>query len=108
MSKQVKNRHDKRTQPAGHDHETDLANRGIRQNLFNVGLRQGNNAGEQRGGGSNYRNKRHCERRKNEQGAQSHEQEWTRVHHGRSMNQGRHRGGGFHSKRQPYMKRHLS
>ena len=52
MSQQMKNRNRKCTQATGHNHETDLTDCGIGQNLFNIRLGQGHNTSKYRGCGS--------------------------------------------------------
>ena len=72
MGKKVENRNCKRAQTTGHNHEPDLTNCGIGQNLFDVRLSQGNYPSKYRGSGTNNENERHGERRKYNQRTQSH------------------------------------
>ena len=49
MSQHMENRHHKGSDPAGHDHETDLTNRRKSQHAFNIYLGQGDQSRKERG-----------------------------------------------------------
>ena len=94
-------------QPAGHHHESELADGGPGHHALDVILRQRDRGPEEHRGGAGHRDHVHRRRRQVVERRHPRHHEHAGGHHGSGVNQRRDRRGTFHGVRQPHMERHL-
>src|SRR5260221_1861406 len=104
---EVKNSGGEGAYTEGEEHVAELADGGIGENFFDVGLDEGHGGGKNRCGGSYDGHDVHGDRRKLVDGVHAHNHVDAGGDHGGSVHEGGDRGGGFHGGREADGARHF-